>query len=87
MTQEKEYNGWSNHATWNVALWINGEEGIHNFAKYFSNYLDFVAGMKEVNETTNLAFETPDGVSWTDSALDHDELNEIFSDMEEENSL
>jgi len=56
MTQEKEYNGWSNHATWNVS------EG-------------------------SLAFETPDGVSWTDSALDHDELNEIFSDMEEENSL
>jgi len=86
MTQEKEYNGWSNHATWNVALWINGEEGIHTFAKHFSNYLDFVAGMKEVSEGS-LAFETPDGVSWTDSALDHDELNEIFSDMEEENSL
>jgi hypothetical protein len=43
--------------------------------------------MKEVNETTSLAFETPDGVSWTDSALDHDELNEVFSDMEDENSL
>ena len=87
MTQENEYNGWSNHATWNIALWIGNDEGIHTFAKYFSNYLDFVAGMKEVNETTSLAFETPDGVSWTDSALDHDELNEIFSDMEEENSL
>jgi hypothetical protein len=87
MTQENEYNGWSNHATWNVALWIGGDEGIYNFAKYFSNYLDFVAGMKEVNETTSLAFETPDGVSWTDSALDHDELNEVFSDMEDENSL
>lgn len=82
MTQEKEYNGWSNHSTWNVALWIGNDEGIYNFAKYFSNYLDFVAGMKKVSEGS-LAFETPDGVSWTDSALDHDELNEIFTELQD----
>tara|TARA_R100000808_G_scaffold1019_3_gene4857 strand:- start:861 stop:1115 length:255 start_codon:yes stop_codon:yes gene_type:complete len=78
------YNGWTNHATWNVALWIGGDEGIYTFSKYFDNYLDFVAGMKETNEGTALAFETPDGVSWTDSALDHDELDQIFKEYQEE---
>ena len=81
MTNET-YNGWSNHPTWNVALWIGGDEGLYNFAHGFSSYVDFVDGIKEVNEGTPLAFETPDGVSWTDSALDHDELDEIFTEFQ-----
>ncbi len=24
------YNGWTNYETWNVALWIDKEEGTHN---------------------------------------------------------
>ena len=77
------YNGWTNHATWNVALWIGGDEGIQNFAHNFSNSADFVDGIKEVNEGTPLAFETPDGVSWTDSALNHEELDQVFKEFYE----
>ena len=79
---DETYNGWTNHATWNVALWINGDEGLYNFAQGFSSYADFVDGIKEINEGFALAFETPDGVSWTDSALDHDELDEIFTEFQ-----
>lgn len=25
----KEYNGWTNYETWNVALWLDNEQGSH----------------------------------------------------------
>ncbi len=27
MTQTEKYNGWTNYETWNVALWIDNEQG------------------------------------------------------------
>jgi len=79
------YNGWTNRATWNVALWINGDKGLYDFAHNFSNYADFVDGLKETNEGTAISFKTPDGVSWTDSALNHEELNQIFEEFMNKN--
>ena len=32
-SEDATYNGWKNHATWNVALWINNDQGIYEFAK------------------------------------------------------
>ena len=75
------YNGWTNHATWNVALWINGDEGLY-ISRMAFRYADFVDGIKEVNEGTALA-ETPDGVSWTDSALNRGRLDVIFREFHE----
>jgi len=31
MTNEEGYNGWSNYETWNVALWIDNDEGSYNY--------------------------------------------------------
>lgn len=30
MTESKTYNGWTNYETWNVALWIDNEQGSYN---------------------------------------------------------
>ncbi len=30
MTEDKKYNGWNNYETWNVALWIDNEQGSYS---------------------------------------------------------
>ena len=70
------YNGWLNHATWNVALWINNDEGLYNFAKECRDYQDFTEQMRDVGYT-----ETPDRVAYNDSALDVERLDELIQDL------
>jgi hypothetical protein len=31
MTTENKYNGWSNYETWNVALWMDNDEGNYDY--------------------------------------------------------
>ena len=71
------YNGWKNHATWNVALWIGNDEGLYNFAKGCETYHDFVSQMRDCFDST----ETPDRVAWNDSALDHERLDEMIQEL------
>ena len=70
------YNGWANRATWNIALWINNDQGIHNLAKECDDYADFREFMREIG-----ILETPDGVAYNDSALDVDSLNEVIAEL------
>ena len=69
------YNGWTNHATWNVALWIGGDHGLYEFAKEFTSYKDFRESLREVSGDSAIGHETPDGVSWKDSALNIEEID------------
>ena len=71
------YNGWKNHATWNVALWIGNDEGLYNFAIGCETYHDFVSQMRECFES----IETPDRVAWNDSALDYERLDELIQEL------
>ena len=59
------YNGYENYETWNVALWIQNDEGLYNFAKECGSYQVFSDSMREVGYT-----ETPDRVAYNDSGLD-----------------
>jgi len=71
-------NGWANHETWNVALYIQNDEGLYHMAREYRHhgYQSFAESLKELG-----SYETPDGVAWTDSALDYDELNEMLEEL------
>lgn len=83
-----KYNGWANYETWNVALWIGNDEGLHNMAKGYRNsgYRTFVCALLDLADPKDdtihqLAFETPDNVAWNDPDLDIDALDEMIREL------
>lgn len=78
---QETYNGWTNYETWNVALWIGNDQGLYSLAKDCKSYEQFVECLKECSDGTPIGFQTPDGVSWTDSGLDTDELDAMIADL------
>mgnify|MGYP003120656679 CR=1 FL=1 len=87
-TKAPTYNGWANYETWNVALWINNEHYNYQIARLPSSqtYLDFVVNMEakhysNLDAKHNYRIETGDGVSWTDSKLDLQALDELILEI------
>ena len=81
-TPDTTYNGWANYETWNVALWIQNDEGLYDIARSctrgyaphpYGNFVDIMVeyGIKD----------TPDGVSWSHPYLNFDELNEMMEEL------
>ena len=75
---DSTFNGWANYSTWNVALYIQNDEGLYEMARDYRHhgYNNFAESLKELG-----SYETPDGVAWTDSGLDIDELNEMMAEL------
>jgi hypothetical protein len=76
-TYSATYNGWKNYASWNVALWINGNEEIYNLAGQCQSYDEFVQRLRKLS-----VVETPDGIAFNDSSLDKEALNELIHERE-----
>ncbi len=76
--EDEGYNGWTNYETWNVALWIGGDEELYSIAKHYRS-----RGYKALAEALRerLIVETPDGIAWNDSGLDIDELDELLAEL------
>ena len=68
----KTYNGWTNYETWNVALWIQNDEGLYNLINDddICCYEELVEVLWDCGSK-----ETPDGVKWNDSKINVAELN------------
>lgn len=79
MTNDKTYQGWKNYETWNVALWIQNDEGLYNIAKVY-RHLGYEAFAEMLREELDFR-ETPDKVALNDSGLDIDELEEMMREL------
>ena len=68
-----QYNGWTNYETWNVALWLENDEGLYNLIQdsSVSSYDDLVEILWDCGSK-----ETPDGVKWSDSNINKFEINQ-----------
>ena len=86
-TTEATYNGWTNYATWNAALWIGNDEFLYNtakacveFAEGENPWLKFVRCMTEGQIGRHLV-NTPDGIRWDDEAINADEMLEMMTEL------
>ena len=70
------FNGWANWATWNVALWIQNDEGLYDAARHAANYQELVALLRDCGSK-----ETPDGARWDDPAIDGLEICAMMDDL------
>lgn len=69
---DRTYNGWTNYETWNVALWIQNDEGIYNLIQ--QNDICCYEELLEVFYDCGTK-QTPDGVKWDDPKVNRAELN------------
>ena len=71
------YNGWANYQTWNVALWLQNDEGLYREACMWAEH-----GYKSLaHHLVYFGQTTPDGVDWQDPELDVDELNQMMAEL------
>ena len=75
------YNGWKNWATWNVALWLGNDAGLHKEARRCVRYADLVDRLEGMER-----FRTPDGASYNDPDLDTYALDEWLMDEQGEDT-
>ena len=74
---DSTYNGWKNYETWNVALWLQNDEGLYNMARDWRHH-GYASLAHQLAEFT---LATPDGVNWKSPMLDVDELNEMMAEL------
>jgi hypothetical protein len=71
------YNGWRNYETWNVALWLQNDEGLYSLLRGASDYRDLCHQLIDLG-----LHRTPDGVDWIDADLDYDALEELVQEVQ-----
>ena len=74
---DQTYNGWANYETWNVALWIQNDEGLYNLALTLSDYQELVDVLYNEYGVT----ETKDGVKFNSPKINRIELDEMLKEL------
>lgn len=80
-----EYNGWANHETWNVALWLQNTESYYlamvEFMKDYKGTQPYVDFLESCGLDTQ---ETHDGVRYVSEELNYKELNDMMLEFSPE---
>jgi hypothetical protein len=74
--ESKKYNGWKNYETWNVALWLQNDESMHDLCFYCKDYRELVLKLHKKGIA-----QTPDDVYYADAYLDMDALDRVVRDI------
>lgn len=83
MYRIRDYNGWKNYETWNVALWIGNTECLYKLAKRSLNYYNFICKVfnSSHSEVQKFKNQTPDGVKWNDKLVNRDDMDEYIKEL------
>jgi len=68
------YNGWENYETWNVALWINNDEGLYHLAMECGDYETFC-------DCLGSSAVTGDGVKYNNPKVNVIQINSDVFDL------
>ncbi len=80
--KKKDYNGWKNRQTWNVALWINNDESLYRAAvDFMQNYKGNKPYGSFIRYCGLEGCRTPDNISYSGSRLDYAALNEMMREL------
>jgi len=81
-TENREYDGWKNYASWNVMLHIDNDYGIYTGAvKFMSDYKGkrpYIDFCKDSGLETQ---KTPDRINWISAKLDYEALNSAMWEL------
>jgi predicted RNA-binding protein with PUA-like domain len=75
---DTSYNGWENYETWNVALWLQNDEGLYHLAREAGDYKTFADVMTEFYSDEA---QTPDGVRYNDPRVNVIQINSDVFDF------
>jgi hypothetical protein len=74
---DTRYNGWENYETWNVALWIQNDEGLYDLARTLFDYQELVDVLYQEYGVK----ETKDGVKFNDPKVNVIQINSDVFDF------
>jgi hypothetical protein len=84
---EADYNGWKNYETWNVALYLDNDEGTYLAVKeYVRDTLNSAVDLTYDGLIEYLGIEnesTPDGIPWSYFRIDRKEMFDWLMDHAE----
>jgi hypothetical protein len=76
VSTSETFNGWSNWATWNVALWIQNDNSTYKVAQKYDSYDALIPRLERM-----WGQMTPDGARWMDGSIATDELDELLAEL------